>query len=110
MKEDTTIWLVIGLISMIDPHAAMGAAFGCAFHLTLPRSDNENRFLLAIFSYGLGYGAGYAVELPHTMWVSVVVAALASTLMSVMYTMLIDGKDAPDWVKYLVDSILRIRR
>lgn len=50
---------MFGLLAVIHPHAAAGAAFGCFFFLASPASTNRRqRLLLAVFSFGIGYAAG----------------------------------------------------
>ena len=41
MREETLILTLFAFIGLVDPHAAMGAAFGCMFYLSVPKEEND---------------------------------------------------------------------
>ena len=110
MREETLILTLFAFIGLVDPHAAMGAAFGCMFYLSVPKEENESRFLLPIVSLGIGYSAGVAIGEPHTMWSSLVFAALGSTVLTVLHAMIVSGGSLPEWLQYLINTILRVKK
>ena len=44
------------------------------------------------------------------MWVALAGAALGSTLLGALHHVIKNGGDAPEWFKYTLDSILRLRK
>lgn len=111
MRSDDSIALTLfAVIGMLEPHSAAGAAFGCVFYLSLPRGKDESRFLLPVFSLGIGYAVGLAVGHPHAMWSATVAAALASTVLNALHATIKEGGDLPEWLKSVVHSILRIKK
>ena len=116
MREDGLLFTLVVIASLLDPHAAAGAAFGCCFHLSIPKRSNEGRFLLPMVSLGFGYSVGISFGGDNTMIAAIVAAALGSGALSVGKSMIIalrsailDGEDAPLWLKYIVDSVLRTK-
>lgn len=110
MKQDTLALSIFTIIGLMNPAAAIGSSFGCMFYLSIPKTDGESRLLLPIVSWGIGYATGVAVGDPHTMWSSIVAAALGSTALTVLHSVILHDNDMPKWIKYLIDSVLRLRK
>lgn len=110
MRDETIALTVFVLIGMIEPHSAAGAAFGCVFYLSLPKEDGESRFLLPLFSLGIGYAVGLAVGYPHAMWAATVAAALSSTVFTALHATIKSGGNLPEWLQYLINTVLRVKK
>lgn len=111
MKDDMTAFSFFLLLSMVDPQAAIGAAFGSAFFLSTRSSCSaKSGIMLTIVSLGSGYSLGVAAGGDHRMWVALAGAALGSTLLGALHHVIKNGGDAPEWFKYTLDSILRLRK
>lgn len=113
-------WLVaalLGLLVAIHPHAAAGAAFGCCFFLASPFSTKRNqRVLLVVFSFGIGYAAGvfaYGGGPPYSekaMLVSGSVSALGAVIGMGLYRMADAGGPLPQWLKDILGFVPFFRR
>lgn len=109
MQESVFISIVIALFSFIDPHAAIGAAIGSLFHLSMPSRNGKGRILLPILSLGMGYSFGIMTGGSGTMLVSILVSALGSSIIIDFHSIIERKEDAPLWIKFIIDSIIRIR-
>lgn len=110
-EELTAQGLLLLMLYKIDPSAAIGAAAGCLFHLCM--SGNQDffyRFKMTLFSAIVGYAAGTGFGGSYTMLVASSMAALASSMFIVFTRVISNNEDAPIWVKYLIETILRIRK
>lgn len=97
---------------IINPWAAIGAAAGCCFFLAMPSATDtlRQRFLLAVFSWVMGYGSG-AYLYPGPPWsqeamlVSGAAAALSSVAFTGIHSALHNGRDLPPWLLSIVEIV-----
>lgn len=109
--ELTVQGLLLLMIYKIDPSAAIGAAAGCLFHLCMPTNQGFwYRLKMTGFSAVVGYAAGTGLGGSYTMLVSSSIAALASSIFLVFTRVITNNEDAPVWVKYIIETILRIKK
>lgn len=110
-NEDITFSFIL-LLGLVDAPSALGAAFGSTFFLTTRDEtlSTVSGLMLTTVSLGLGYSLGIAVGSDHRMWVSLVGAALGSTILSSLHGVIKSGGDLPSWLKYTIDTILRLRK
>lgn len=108
--------IMFGLLAVIHPHAAAGAAFGCFFFLASPSSTGRiQRIWLGVFSFGIGYAAGvfaYGEGPPFSnkaMLVSGTVSALAAVIWTGLHRMAEGDKPLPQWLKDLLHMIPALR-
>lgn len=109
--------VLLGLLTGLQPHAAVGAAVGCFFFLASPASTNRRqRLLLAVFSFGIGYAAGvfaYGGGPPYSekaMLVAGSVSALAAVIWTGLHRMAAADGPLPEWVKDTLGFIPMFRR
>lgn len=118
MKEEVAVISFVALLGLIEPNAAIGAAFGCVFFLTT-RSNYKPAVIVALtfVSLVLGYSVGIAAGERHAMWVALFGASIGSTLLAAAQkvaelarTSVGKSGDFPPWVKFTIDSLLRLRK
>lgn len=101
----------LAALSMINPAAAFGAVFGCVLHLFIkPDYTASQKTLVLISSWGIGYGCGILYANEKAFIVSLVMAALGSTLVAFANRMISNGEDLPLWFKSITDIIMRNRK
>lgn len=111
MKIEITLGSLISALSIIDPASAVGAAFGCMFHLIMPSQfGGVKKVMMASFSWGIGYACGIASASDSAMLIAAISAALGSTAISALHGVIHSGGDAPLWLKYFIETILRVKK
>lgn len=102
----------IATATVINPWAAVGAFGGCCFFLALPSTADTvgRRFLLSVFSWVMGYGAGAFIYpgppwSQEAMFVSGAASAMASVIFTALHSSVSDGKDLPPWVLSIIDLV-----
>lgn len=111
MKAEITALSAYTILSAIEPAASIGASFGCLFFMSTQSNGKLCRTLwLGSVSFGFGYALGIAVPSSQTMWVSLVGSSLGSVMLQGAHGAIKGGKDLPQWLKSLIEYVLRIRK
>lgn len=101
------------ILAVTHPWAASGAAFGCCFFLAYPPAaiTARQRWLLVVFSFGIGYAAGvffYGEGPPWSnkaMLVSGGVSATGVSLFTAWRWMVDNRENLPPWMVSLLELI-----
>lgn len=100
------------VLTAMHPYAAAGAAFGCCFFLAYPSASRGlQRVLYAVFSWGIGYGAGvfwYGEGPPFSQKAFLIAAscaAVAVLLFMAAGSVVKKGGALPPWATYLLELI-----
>lgn len=107
------VWLMGALYALFastHPWAATGAAFGCCFFLAYPgATTTKQRWLLGLFSLGVGYACGvffYGEGPPYSpkaMLVAATIAALAAVLFTAWAAIISTNGNLPPWIVSLIE-------
>lgn len=99
-------------LAPVHPWAATGAAFGCCFFLAAPATTvGAKRWLLALFSLGIGYAAGvffYGEGPPYSnkaMLVAAALAALAAVLFTAWHAIIANNGPLPPWLSAIIELL-----
>lgn len=111
------LFIALGAIgASLEQGPAMGAVFGSFFFLATPSPAHSGRqkFLLLLFSMGLGYSVGYGVKRVggfegFSMFCALAVAALGSGMFASWHNYQ-NGGPVPAWVTLLLDRIPFIKK
>lgn len=103
------LFIMLGAIgASLEQGPAMGAVFGSFFFLAspLPSHSARQKFLLLLFSMGLGYSVGYGVKRiggfeGFAMFCALAVAALGSGMFASWHSYQ-NGGPVPKWVILLL--------
>ena len=106
-------WLLGAMYAMFastHPWAATGAAFGCCFFLAYPGATTaRQRWLLGLFSLGIGYACGvffYGEGPPYSpkaMLVAATIAALAAVLFTAWSAIIASNGTLPPWLVSIIE-------
>lgn len=119
MDVGTTLCTVAAwcVLAVMNPHAAVGAAFGCMFFLARPSAvRGYRRFLLALFSLGMGYAAAvffYGGGPPYDsrgMLIGGAVSALVAVVWTAFHRMAEADGPLPQWAKDILALLPNVRR
>lgn len=112
IAKQLVVGAFLGIVSLLHPWAATGAAFGCLFYLAMPNPLNMGRkFLMTLVSWSVGYGAGvfsYGEGPPWTqkaMVVSILASALAAVVLTSIHSFIQSGSALPPWLSAILDKI-----
>lgn len=115
MREQCVVWAwwwVCAVGAGVNPFAAAGAAIGCCFFMAAPRATTlRERFLLSVFSFGMGYGGGvffYGGPPPYSekaMLVAGGIAAMIATVFTALGYMVEKDGPVPEWIKTIIGLI-----
>lgn len=115
MREQCTVWAwwwVCAVLSGVHPFAAAGAAIGCCFFMAAPRATTiRERFLLSMFSLGMGYSGGifwYGGGPPYSekaMLVAGAISAMVAVVFTALGYMVEKDGPVPQWIKTIIDLI-----
>jgi hypothetical protein len=104
--------ILAAFFAPVHPWAAAGAAFGCCFFLASPAwTTTSQRWLLGVFSWGIGYSAGvyWFGEGPpwstKAMLISVTLSALAAVLFTAWFGIIASNGTLPPWLTSLFELI-----
>ena len=111
MKAEITALSAYAILSAIDPAASIGASFGCLFFMSTQSNGNLCRTVwLGSVSFGFGYAMGVAVPSSQAMWVALVGSSLGSVMLQGAHGAIKGGSDLPQWLKSLIEYVLRVRK
>lgn len=115
MHDEQANWLIAALVFMgtiMNPYAAIGAAFGCVFFLQYPSVLTPwRRAALAVFSWAVGYGAGMywygsgPPWLPDAFLPSLAAAALGSSIFTAFAAIIDKNGELPGWLVSLLNLL-----
>lgn len=115
MREQCSLYAylwVCALLAGINGFAAAGAAIGCCFFLAAPKATSlRERFLLSVFSLGMGYGGGvyfYGGGPPFdekALFVAGAVSALIAVVFTALGYMVEKDGPVPEWIKTIIGLI-----
>lgn len=111
------LFIMLGAIgASLEQGPAMGAVFGSFFFLATPSPSHstKQKFLLLLFSMGLGYSVGYGVKRVgglegFAMFCALAVAALGSGMFASWHNYQ-NGGPVPAWVMLLLDRLPFIKK
>lgn len=105
------------LLAATHPYAAIGAAFGCVFFLTVPiAAHGWKRIKLCVSSWGIGYAAGvffYGEGPPwdeKAMMVATFMSALGAVMFTAFYYVIDKSGPLPPWLESILDRVPMFKR
>lgn len=94
--------------SLLNPAAALGAAFGCVLHIAInPEYPSGKKLSILISSWSVGFGFGLLYQDEKSFIVALSMAALGSSVAIVAQQMIRNGEDLPLWFKSIISIFKR---
>ena len=94
--------------SLLNPLAAIGAAFGCVLHIAInPELESGKKVSILISSWAIGFGCGLLYQDEKSFLVAISMSALGTSIAMMAQKMIRNGEDLPLWFKSIISIFKR---